>query len=162
MRLPRKSNVPGRWVIVAGEEVSVVQVPMISTEEAREFASGGLVNPTSPLTSTHYPELAQPGDMGTTLGNPLGHGPTLLPPPMIEDGLDTASVVDARKLADIVPDVQHLGVTLEILRHAVKRDDAFPAPEGGSSSGGYLYDRDQVIQWARARHARMQAERGEK
>lgn len=159
---PKKSNVPGRWTIVAGEDVTVVQVPLITSEEAREFALGGQPNPLTPLTSSYHPHMTQRAGMDSGLGESLGHDPTTEVAGSPAQEVLELTEVDARKLSDMVDGMVHLGVTLDVLRNAVKRDEAFPKPVGGSPNRGWEYDVAEVLEWARRRHASQRAEKAEK
>lgn len=166
---PRASKTMGRWTVVAGEEVHIVQIPYVTDQEAREFALAGQGNPTSPLTGTYAPDdvptLGQRNDMHRTQGDQLRPDATRRHQPgeVIEG--EEVKAIDARKLADMVDALKPLGVTRQILRNAARADEkgdpAFPAAFGGNPNRGYTYDFEQVKEWARRRHASVTAE-GEK
>lgn len=153
---PKGSGAPGRWVAVIGEEATLFQAPLITDEEAREFALGGQDNPSSPLTGTHRPATPSGEKMDHELEESLGDRPAL--PSQREP--EVLARVDARKLADMVDGLDHLDVTLNVLRHAAKDPESgFPAAYGGTSNRGYTYDYVAVQEWARRRHAARAAER---
>ena len=171
---PKKSNIPGRWTIVAGEEVAVVQAPWIENEEARQHALEGKPNPTTPFSSAHYPELDDPQRQpsASVLQQPRGQGDVL---PLevargseIDLDIDLAlaveepevlTTVDARKISAMVSDLAEYAVTYKIMQNARDRgDEGFPAPYGGTKNTGYTYDYAEVRAWARRRHARQRAE----
>jgi hypothetical protein len=159
---PRKSNTPGRWVFVMGEEVVEVQVPYITSEEAREFAMGGAPNPSSPLTSSYYPTMTQRADGDSGLGESLGLDPTReLAGSAVLEG-EEVPAVDSRKLSEMVDGLAHLGITEDVLKNERKRDPAFPQPISGSPNRGWKYDYLAVSEWARRRHAALHAEKAEK
>ncbi len=68
-----------------------------------------------------------------------------------------------RKLADMADSLSHLGITHNILRNASRLDEKgdpnFPKMAGGSPSKGYLYDQQEVLEWARRRRAEERARR---
>lgn len=148
---PKKSNQPGRWTVVVADTATVIQVPLITNEQAREFASGGLPNPYSPLGLTQRPSFR---DMDHGLGNPVGS----------DSGVDdqTSADVNWKTLSSMTEGLSHLGITLDILRNEVKRDSTFPPVRGGNQFKGYTYDPSEVLEWAKKRHARMAAERASK
>lgn len=153
---PRKSNQVGRWVAVVGDEATVIQAPLITNEEAREYALGGKENPITPFTSSFSAQLAQHGpEVDDTQGDQLGGGPT--PPNSASSQVNSSMVL--LKLSEMVEGLAHLGITLEILRHGVKSDESFPAPKGGNPNRGWRYDKDEVKQWAARRHAEAIAAR---
>jgi hypothetical protein len=158
---PKKSNVPGRWTIVAGEDVVVVQVPFIANDEAREFAMGGEPNPKTPLSSSHFPGMMQHDTPAPELGETLHLDVTTHE---VASGTETIvglAPIDARKLSDMVDGLAHLGITAAVLRNATQRpEEGFPSPIGGSPNRGYTYDFHAVMVWAQRRHAAHKAERG--
>jgi hypothetical protein len=157
---PRKSNIPGRWTIVAGEDISVVQVPLIQNDEAREFAMGGLPNPHTPLSSVHFPDLMQRDTPAAGLGETLNHDATTALAASESEPIIGLTAMDARKLTDMVEDLAHLGITPAVLRNATQRpEEQFPGPVGGTPNRGYTYDFHAVKVWAQRRHAAHQAER---
>lgn len=157
---PKKSNVPGRWTVVAGEDVAVIQVPLISGDEAREYAQGGLDNPLTPFSSSYRTQL---DDMRTTQGKELrpdatGRNETL---PYVD-----GQVIESPKtykLSQLPDQLIDLGITYEMLRNATrsgdKGDPDFPSPYGGNPARGYTYRVDEVRAWARRRHASQRAEK---
>lgn len=151
---PKKNNTPGRWTIVAGEDVAVVQVPFIQNDEARRYALGGKQNPSSPFSSRYSPRPPNSGHVTRTQEDQLG-GRSAAPNsdlPVLE--AEEVTSVDARKLSGMVDGLIPYGVTLDILRHAAKDpDSAFPGAFGGNQFSGYTYDFEQVKEWARRRYA---------
>lgn len=150
---PKKSNIPGRWTVVAGDEVVVCQVPLIENEAARIYAQGGIANPLSPFSSSYEPGPAQLPEEDGTQGKELPHG--------VAGGSSDADVIEgeeveirAMKLRDLAKILKPFGVTYKILQHA--RDDEeshFPKPYGGNRFRGYTYDLQAVKIWTRRRHA---------
>lgn len=157
---PKMPTVVGQWVAVMGGEAVVYQAPFITDSEAREFALGGLPNPPSPLSQGFRPAMPNRDNMDHGLGGPLGGGPAV--PSQRQGALegDVLARVDARKLSEMVEGLSHLGVTLDVLRHATKDPESgFPGAYGGSPNRGYTYDYRAVQEWARTRHASRVAER---
>ena len=157
---PRKPANLGAWVAVMGNDAVVFQAPLITDEQAREYATGGVENPSHPLTSSYNPAMTYMPGRDSVLGEDVGLD---LLPALTESPVLTGEVlpaIDERKMSEMVPDLAYLGVTLDVLRNEAKRDSSFPAPIGGSMGRrGYTYDFDRVKEWARKRHARMAAER---
>jgi hypothetical protein len=156
---PRKPTNLGAWVAVIGNDAVVFQAPLISDEEARNYALGGQENPSHPLTTSHLSPMTQRAGRDSTLGDQLGHDPTRALAGSAALAGDVLPPVDARKLSDMAHDLAGLGITLEIMRNAIKRQEGFPEAIGGSANRGLEYDFIQVREWARRRHARMRAER---
>lgn len=161
---PKKSNHPGRWTIVAGDEVTVVQAPLITNEEAREFALAGKPNPVTPFSSDYYPELDVNGVNEVngvhTQGDQLPEG--------VAAGSGTSPVLDyvvesdtavprTQKLRELAETFEYLGLTYKIIQHARDNDPSFPPAYGGNQFSGYTYDVEKVKEWARARHASQHA-----
>lgn len=160
---PRKSNTPGRWTIVSGEDIGVVQVPFIENDEAREFAMGGLPNPKTPLSNSHFPDVTQRDTPTWGLGETLRRDATISLAASDGDTIVGLTAMDARKLSDMVDGLEHFGITHEVLRNATRRpEEGFPSPIGGTSNRGYTYDFHAVKVWAAQRHATRAAERGAK
>jgi hypothetical protein len=150
---PKKSNVPGRWTVVAGDEVAVVQVPLIQNNEARAYSLSGIANPLTPFSSSYTPSPAQPGVTGRTQGDQLGDRPAA---PNVDSSIIDGEEVQIRtmKLKDLAEVFEPFGITHEILRHATKDSESgFPAPYGGDQFRGYTYDVEAVKIWTRRRHA---------
>lgn len=150
---PKKSNIPGRWTIVAGDEVTVCQVPLIQNNEARTYAQGGIANPLSPFSSSYEPSPAQLPDVDATQGKELGDCPAA--PNSGESVIEGEEVqIEAVKLRELARALKSLGITHEILRHATKDSESgFPRPYGGDRFRGYTYDLEAVKIWTRRRHA---------
>jgi hypothetical protein len=160
---PKKSNIPGRWTIVAGEDVEVVQVPLITGDEAREWAQGGIPNPVTPLSSSYYPELGQQGVTSVTTRNTQGEEL----PERATAGSESSPHLDGTvlesvhtlKLRDFVDMLEAVGITYKILQHARDNERAFPPAYGGNQFSGYTYEVEAVKEWARKRHAAQRAEK---
>jgi hypothetical protein len=150
---PKAPKEIGRWTVMAGEDVHVAQVPYLTNDEARAFALSGKPAVASPW-SVRRPGASvgtmQRTQVSATQGDQLPHEAA---------SALAASPVPGMKLADLVPDVEHLGITLKVLRNARDgRDPNFPESCGGNTNTGLLYHPWEVIEWARRRHARMAAE----
>jgi hypothetical protein len=156
---PKKPTTLGAWVAVMGQDAVVFQAPLISDEEARNYAMGGQENPSHPLTTSYMTPMTQRTGRDSALGEPLGHDPTRAVAGSLALAGDVLPRIDARKLSDMVEELAPLGVTLDVMRNAIKRGEGFPEAVGGSTNRGLEYDFFQVREWARKRHARMQAER---
>lgn len=154
---PRKPSNLGAWVAVMGNEAVVFQAPLISDEEARNYSSGGQENPSHPLTTTHRLPMTHRDDRNSGLVESMGHDPTtaLAGSPALSGTV--LAPVDARKLSDMTDALADLGITLEVMRNAIKREEGFPAPVGGSPNRGWEYDFVMVREWARKRHAAQRA-----
>lgn len=149
---PRKPTNLGAWVAVMGQDAVVFQAPLISDEHARNYATGGQDNPSHPLSSSHMFPMTHRDDRNSGQRGSLGLDPT---PALV----GSVTSIDARKLSEMADDLGGLGITLEIMRNAIKREEGFPEPIGGSPNRGWEYDFGSVREWARKRHARMRAER---
>jgi hypothetical protein len=156
---PRKPTNLGAWVAVMGSDAVVFQAPLISDEEARDYAIGGQENPSHPLTKSHMLPMTHQAGRDSTLDGSMGHDPTRALARSVPLVGEVLAPIDARKLSDMCDDLQGLGITLDVMRNAIKRDEGFPAPVGGSPNRGWEYDFVQVKEWARRRHARMRAEK---
>lgn len=167
-RLPKRSNTPGRWTVVAGDEVTVVQGVLVTNEEAREFASSGREGPLTPFSSSygvaggnrHESALTQGGSAAPGVAG--GSRETL---PVLEG---EAVEIKPRLLSEMLDELTDVdeSLTLKILRKAAGDPDnsGFPAMSGVGRNGGYLYDPESVRIWTRKRHASkitQQASRGE-
>jgi hypothetical protein len=160
---PKKPINLGAWVAVMGQEAVVFQAPLITTEEAREYALGGVENPDHPLTRSYLLAGSERQSVDGALGDQLRHvGAPGLALTNVIDG-EVLTPVDERKLSEMVDGLAHLGVTLPVLQKAARADDqgdqTFPGVVGGSPNRGYTYDFQAVLEWARKRHAQRQAVR---
>jgi hypothetical protein len=153
---PKMPKEVGRWVVIVGEETMVVQVPLVSDEEAREFATGGIAPAHSPFILRSGPTAPHGGDVDREQENLLGGrltAPHELPS-------EPERPVELRKLSNMVEGLSHLGITHDILKHAAKDSrHNFPPVLGGSPQAGYLYDFYAVAEWAKKRNASRAAER---
>lgn len=149
---PRKSNIQGRWTVVVADEATVIQSPYLTSEEARELASGGLPNPLFPLGTQR------------TQGSSFNHtqGDRLRPDATVDSGASSGVNLSprGRKLSELVDGLEPLGITLNVLRNATrsdgKGDPTFPAPVSGDPVSGYRYEFEAVREWARKRHAKKE------
>lgn len=161
MKLPRKSNTPGRWVVVSGDEATVVQGVLVTNEEAREFASSGRDNPLTPFSSSHgvaggSRERALSTQGGSATPEVAGGSREVLP--IIEA---EAVEIKPRLLSEMLDELIDIDetLTLKILRKAAgdPDDSGFPAMSGVGRNGGYLYDPEAVRMWTRTRYAKRKA-----
>lgn len=156
IKFMRKPKELGRWVVVAGDEATIVQGILISDSEAREFAMAGTPNPASPWMVGQRPHTTYTqGDLlGDRLTAPNLDSPTL-------DYLEGEEVpLRLAKLSDLAINLEPLGITLNILQHAAKDPDSgFPVALGGTPFSGYTYDVEAVSLWTRTRHASIEARR---
>lgn len=143
----------GGWMCIIGSDAVRIQAPLVTDTEAQEYARGGERNPHHPYA---VDRATQRPNVGGTQGEPLGHNPAVPGQRQALEG-EICTTLDARKLSDMVDMLSHLGVTLEILRNAVKRDSSFPGPVGGDQFKGYTYDVGSVKEWARKRLAARKA-----
>ena len=125
----------GIWALVQGDRVSIVRVPYLSDEEARTLALSG-PDPAEPILSSVH-----------------GHARTIDGETVQADRLagQRGQLVSLSRAADT------LDLTLEALRIASKRDDAFPirVEEGGPGKPN-LYDLAALIEWREARYGRLE------
>jgi hypothetical protein len=156
---PRRSNIPGRWVVGTGDEIAVVQAPWLENEEAREFAMSGKECPTSPFVGGGSPEVVDSGSSPVRAYVPPTQGKQL--PDRVTPVDYAIELVDKGvKLSVLADGLDHLGVTKKILQHAAGDPlSGFPVPIGGSQFKGYEYDRAAVKAWALSRLARVNAEK---
>ena len=161
---PRKSNIPGRWTVVSGEDVTVVQAPLITNEEAREYAEGGVPNPLTPFSSAYAPGVAQRPSASTTLGKIVGPGPagpSQEELPVLEGEAVEIKPTKLSELVDELRDTVDPNITLNILQKAAKRSDSdFPQPLGGTPNRGWTYDPESVRMWTRKRIASRAVQEG--
>lgn len=157
---PKKSTIPGRWVAVNGDEAVVYQAVLWSDRDAIRWHQSGETIPASPFSERYRPARPASTHVDLTQGEQLGDRLTTPSQtfPALEGEILTR--VDARKLSDMVETLEYLGITLDILRHAAKGDETFPAPFGGSPNRGWTYDFEQVKEWARRRYASQKVGRG--
>lgn len=157
MKLPRKSNTPGRWTVVAGDEATVVQGVLVTNEEAREFAASGQENPLTPFSSSYRVaggsgERALSTQDGSATPGVTGGSREALP---VLEG--EAVEIRPRLLSEMLDELTDVdeSLTLKILRKAAGDPDnsGFPAMSGVGRNGGYLYDSEAVRMWTRKRHA---------
>jgi hypothetical protein len=160
---PKKITKPGQWAAVIGDTAVVFQAPLLTDEEAREWATTGEPNPASPWVlrgagQVDRSDLTEPRTLGDQLGLALT-GPNADYP---EADYLEGEIVEPQKLMKLsamVDSLDHLAMTLNILQKAAKVDLAFPPVRGGSQFSGYLYDLYEVRDWAIQKRAAEAAER---
>lgn len=158
----RKPANLGGWVVAAGEEATYMQGLLMSDEEAVELATGGVAPAGSPFALGQRVQ-PDPADAvkARTQGDQLGPDPT---EPNADNPLldyKPAPMV-IRKLSDISLTLEHLSVTLNMLRKWSKEDPDFPAVRGGDQFSGYLYDVQEVRRWVERKRAAQAAEKERK
>lgn len=162
---PRKSNLPGRWIVGSGEELATVQVPLATGDELREFALAGKPCPISPFATSGSPEVSDSGTPRVAAytpptqgeGLPEGVTPVIESLPILE-----GNIVPVRrmKLSAMVEGLDHLGVTKKILQHAAgDPSSGFPPAIGGNQFKGYEYDAVAVKDWAMRRFTAIRVQR---
>jgi hypothetical protein len=157
---PKKPDNLGQWVACIGQDAVIYQAPLTSDAEAREFASGGVSNPSNPLTSSYDPTRTNSDEMATTLEDQLVRGPTGPTQGQLAIEGEVLKKIDPRKLSDMVESLENFGITLPILQKASKNSDSgFPAAHGGNQFKGYTYDFYAVSVWARRRHSAIEAKK---
>lgn len=117
----------GRWVAVIGDEVVVFRAPLVTDEEAREWAVGGVQPPGSPWAArgTMRPELRVQATLGAAGAAHRG----------LADMLDGLRDID-------------MSLTLKVLRKAAgDHRTGFPEMRGVGRYGAYLYDESEVKTW---------------
>lgn len=143
---PASPTKPGRWVVVAGEEVVEIQVPWCTDEELRELASGGVRSrdKSGEIHSTQderlSPESTQPVRLARVIELP-------------------AAPVRTASLASLAAQLARYGVTRKILENERARDPEFPRAVAGDRYNGYTYDVEEMTEYCARRHARMTAEK---
>jgi hypothetical protein len=162
---PKKSNIPGRWTAVSGEEVAVVQVPLGTGGELREFALAGKPCPISPFASVGSPEMEGSGNPRVAPYTPPTQGEEL--PDGVTPAIESLPILDGNivatkpmKLSAMVESLEHFGITKKILQHAAGDPlSGFPVATGGTQFKGYEYDFVAVKEWAHRRTVAMKVER---
>lgn len=164
---PFPANKPkevGRWVAVMGDEAVVYRAPLVTDEEARNFATGGVRPSASPFIERYNLSPGLRGSTNATLGNFATSGVTRGSQgdlPILEG---EAVEIQPRKLSDLpglLIDIDP-SITYKVLQKSRDESDksGFPAPVGGSPNRGYTYDLEAVRIWTRKRAAaRMVGER---
>lgn len=127
----------GRWVAVIGEEAVVFRAPLVTDEEAREWAQGGIEPPGAPW--------AERGNLRSEL--------------RVEATLGAAGAATEpalRGLGEMLDGLRDIdmSLTLKILRKAAgDHTSGFPEMQGVGRYGAYLYDESEVRTWAARRFA---------
>lgn len=160
--IPKKLTKPGQWMAVTGDEMVRFQAGLWADDEAREWSMSGQPNPASPWVLRGAP---RPPVQASTQEDQLGLALTVpsVVPTLIDNAIEAEIVPDRamRKLRDLVDAVDHFGITLNILQMAAKGNAKypnFPDVAGGDQFSGYLYYRDEVVEWARKLRAGQAAE----
>jgi hypothetical protein len=153
MKPIRKPKELGRWVVFAQDEVTHVQGILVTDDEAREYSTGGLPNPTTPFGITRVPEPdATSDDIDILLDDQVASDAARRNAPQLEPAPRPMA-----KLVDISATLDYLGITHNVLRNAARSDSrgdpTFPAAVGGDQFSGYLYDVVDVKEWARRKRA---------
>lgn len=157
---PKKSNHPGRWTIVVSDEATVIQVPLITNEEARAYAISGVENPLTPFTGSY---ADRPGATSPVADDTLGDQLPLGQPGATRDSVLPNLFTVTLKLSEMTDRLAPLGITLSILQKAAgDKESGFPSPAGGSPNRGYTYDFQAVREWSRTRHSRLMLEKMKK
>jgi len=155
VKLIRKPKELGRWLVWANDEITHVQALLITDEEAREFALSGAPNAISPFSTGEVLHETQHQRLDATESRTLGDQ-------VASDatGRNAGPAIEAqvlKPLSELANDLDHLGITHNILRNAArddrKNESKFPPAEGGNPSSGYLYDAKKVNAWARNKRA---------
>lgn len=127
----------GRWVAVMGEEAVIFRAPLVTNDEARKWALGGIPCPASPWGSSGRSGKMQPD---------LENRPTL--------GVAEATEIHPKALSDMLEELKDIdaSITLKILRNAAGDNmSGFPAAAGIGARGAYLYDPESVRMWTARR-----------
>lgn len=137
----------GRWVAVIGEEVVVFRAPLVTDEEAREWAEGGVECLGSPWAERGNlrPELRVQATLGAA-----------------EAATETAPALP-RGLADMLEGLRDIdmSLTLKVLRKAAgDHRTGFPEMRGVGRYGAYLYDESEVKTWVIKRATNRRAATG--
>ena len=161
---PFPANKPkevGRWVVVAGEEATIMRAPLVTDMEAMEWAASGVEAPMSPFSERYTLSPGQQGNTHATLPNhpaPAVAGDNWNGLPVLEA---EAVEIQPRKLSEMVDDLHDTvddKLTLKILQKAAgDKDSGFPLPQGMGAHGAYLYDPESVRIWTRRRYATRMA-----
>lgn len=153
----------GRWVAVMGDEAVVFRAPLITDEQARKFASGGVPPAASPFVVTGGLAPASWPSIASTLGDDVGPGPTRPNQDALPVLEGEAVEIKPRKLSEMIEDLRDTvdpKITLNILQKAAKSTDAgFPMALGGSPNRGWTYDPEAVRMWTRKRYAAKEIKR---
>jgi hypothetical protein len=147
----------GRWVVVMGEEALIMRAPLVSADQAQEWATSGVECAASPWSVRSGGLTTQRPNAYGTLGNYAGFdlaGPSGASLPVIEG---EAVEIQPKKLSDLweeLHDTIDETITLNVLRMASKDPESnFPAAVGGTKNLGWTYDPESVRIWTRKRHA---------
>lgn len=153
----RKPKELGRWLVWAQDEITFVQALLISDEEAREFATSGIPPAPSPWSTGIGARAAAGRNPSVALGDELRPDAT---------GRSDRPAIEAqvlKPLRELADDVEHLGITYQMVRNAARADGRgdryFPPADGGNQFSGYLYDAKKVQTWARQKRAAEAAQK---
>lgn len=130
----------GRWVAVMGEEAVVFRAPLVTDEEAREWALSGEECPASPW-----------GNRGS-LRPSQGESPT----PEVAGGSSVIEAIEVKSLSELLDELRDVDekITLKILQKAASdKASGFPEMQGVGARGAYLYDPQSVRIWTSKRYA---------
>lgn len=124
--IPPRSRIPGRWHVVTGDDVAEVQVAYATDQQARSYASAGVMSQSQP-----------PAIQAPDREKHLGHVATAATPVGLREAL---------------PQLPGPGMSLAALRKARERDPRFPPPLG-EVNGAAVYDLEQLAGWKSGRDA---------
>jgi hypothetical protein len=153
---PKMPKELGRWVCIMGEDPVVIQVPLVTDEEARAFALSGKPAAMSPWIERGLPRApSSPHGLQNDMTQEEVLGDRSAPPNERSGGRPAAELVTLKEAGSRLAD---LGWGYEVLRHAKKDSDkkgdgAFPAVQGGSPNRGWTYDFKEIEQFAMRRNA---------
>lgn len=161
--VPKMGTEPGRWAAVIGQGCTIFQGALITDDEAREFATGGAENPSSPFSGSHGMAGGSREHVAGAQGIPLPRGAAEVSEALEGEISEEVTRIDARKLSEMVDGLEHLGITLKVLQKAAgDPDSGFPGAYGGTPNNGYTYDFGAVREWVRRRDAARVAKKGRK
>jgi hypothetical protein len=163
---PKMPKVPGRWVCIMGETPVVIQVPLVTDEEARSFALSGEPAAISPWVergvlappSVPYSGLNDGEQTFSRGGRPA------TPSGALPKGERVTAADEMCTLRQAAERMQDLGYTYDMLKHATKEpsrggDSRFPDVIGGSPNKGWKYSMPAIREWGMSRNAARAAER---
>ena len=156
--MPKNSRIPGRWQIVAADEVTEVQVARVTAAELRDLAQRGIpawrrsttINEhVSEPNASHDPDcLGQQGE--TVLAEPVDtHSPADSHDSEHVSG-DVSDQIVLVSLREAVDNNFVEGLSLAALRRASNRDAEFPEPSGKRGQQN-LYSVASLTKWVRNR-----------
>lgn len=168
--IPKKLTTPGDWLAVTGDEVARFKAGLWTDDEAKEWAASGVEPALSPWSERFegYPHGVSDGRGRSDTPTPLGYDEEL--GELVESHAtgrnqitSHTTTIRLRGLRDLAEGLDHLGITHNVLRNAAREDSKgdkdFPKPAGGTPTGGYLYNQNEVTEWARRKRATQAAQK---